>query len=185
MNMSDKDLKEYILMCENSDELQESYNPKLGDYAVRSCENENYRVGLVAWRYDKNKLWWMTLDGEDGITLSSTDSQKSFLEKLIWLPCQDQLQKIVADYYEKIDVFAINKKFCLNFSELGITELKQVFIDFATWITHPYLDGQDKIKLRPTNCFNNGEKLWLAFVMQTVYNKKWDELKNEWIKMES
>lgn len=78
---------------------------------------------------------------------------------IFWLPRQDQLQEIYSNYVQE---------------QLGIihSEIKQAFLDFAHWLGEQYLP--ESFVCVPTNCFETGEQLWLAFLMQELYQKKWD-----------
>lgn len=136
--------EKYISMCVEATEIQEGYEPQIGDYAVRACEYNSYNVGLVAWRYEQHNLWWMLLDGWDGITLKN--GQSDFYEKLLWIPRQDQLQKLAK-------TCECNDPLCLN-------------IDFAGFLRDlpcPAPEGSDSF-----------EQLWMSFMMKIRYNKIWD-----------
>lgn len=147
--------KEYQSMCVEATEIQEPYNPAIGDFAIRSCEYENYRVGLISWRYDRDSLWWSLLDGTDGITLNHQNSQAHFLERLIWLPRQDQLQKMVM-------------------GDKPVDGLLWLLEDFYTYCrTQTYIRYDSGISF---------EKLWLGFLMKVKFNKTWNG--NEWLKIE-
>jgi len=88
---------------------------------------------------------------------------------IVQLLRQDQLQKIISEY--------ISEKLGHN-----LPEIKQAFLSFAHWLHEQYLN--EPYTCVPTNCFETGEQLWLAFVMEELYNKKWDSDNFEWIKIE-
>jgi len=171
--------EKYIRMSIEATELQETYNPHVGDYAVRACEYGHQEVGIVAWRYDQHHLWWMLNDGTDGITLHGDNSQQNYLEKLNLIPKQDQLQKIYSDWFRE--------QYSTNFSNdekefIGIDKkefIKEAFLDFATWLNKQYLP--EPFTCVPTNCFESGEQLWLAFIMQTAYHYVWQN--DSWIEV--
>lgn len=83
---------------------------------------------------------------------------------LIWLPKQCQLQRMLGDYIA---------------SELEFVpsdyDIKCAFLDFIDWMGKQY--HNDPFTCVPTNNFDSGEQLWLAFVMQEIFNKKWDDEK--------
>jgi hypothetical protein len=126
---------------------------------------------LMCEKADKFLQPWLIVFSEyDNVTACSghyqviTDSDQFIQhyfkdkEKQIWVILQDQLQEIVSQYIQK---------------ELGIncSEIKQAFIDFAHWLGTQYLP--EKFTCVPTNCFDTGEKLWLAFTMEKVFQRKW------------
>ena len=84
----------------------------------------------------------------------------------IWLPRQDNLQDIYADYVA--DQLGVVK---------GRTELMQAFLDFTEWLRTQYYE--ENFVCLPTNVFSSGEQLWLAFVMKEKYGKTWCE--GEWV----
>ena len=145
--------EEYINMSVESD-IQNTYKPAVGDFAVRACEYDLYIIGLVSWKYDA-QLVWMTMDGHDGITLKHDDSQKHYLEKLLWIPRQDQLQNMVFNFVQ---------------SKLGAcrTKLMKLFAEFLPYVSE---NGTD---------YDSFEKLWLAFIEKELYNKYWDSTIKLW-----
>lgn len=144
--------EQYIKKCEKAEKIQEVYKPTQGDYAVRACEYPNYRVGLVSWNRDQGieNLRWKLLDEWDGITLKKDGG---YLQKLIWLPHQDQLQEMVIDK---------------SISGMGLAYDLWKFIKYTKGTE--YLLGYSM------------EQLWLAFVMKEKYGKIWSQEKEEWIK---
>lgn len=86
------------------------------------------------------------------------------IDGLIWLPKQDQLQEIVGD-------------FIANELEYDECDIKMAFISFKRWLDMQYYD--EPYTCVPTNVFDSGEQLWLAFTMQEIYNKIWNG--EEWI----
>jgi hypothetical protein len=78
----------------------------------------------------------------------------------IWLPKQDQLQLIYSNWIVEQLGYGNPEHF-----------IKSAFIDFSRWLQNQYLP--ENFTCVPTNCFDTGEKLWLAFVMQEQFSKKW------------
>lgn len=95
---------------------------------------------------------------------TGTNKQGDFFNGITWLPKQDQLQEMYSDFIRR---------------ELGVihSEIKQAFLDFSHWLNQQYLPK--KFTCVPTNCFDSGEKLWLAFIMQEQFNKVWND--KEWV----
>ena len=92
----------------------------------------------------------------------------------IWLPRQDQLQEMVSSFYQKeLGILEICELWDKDPAEHR--QIKQAFLDFAHWLGEQYLD--EPFTCVPTNCFETGEQLWLAFVMSELYSKHWN---GEW-----
>lgn len=75
----------------------------------------------------------------------------------IWLPRQDQLQKMIKNYF---------------------AGLFNIVNNFGLWVNAKYTF---KIKQKYIRQFNSMEQLWLAFVMYEKHQKMWDDIKKEWI----
>ena len=126
--------KEYIEMCKVV-EIQGAWKPRWGDF----IEDD----GLV---YPLNS-----------ISQHVSPKTEPFV---IWLPSQDQLQKMIDwDNYHECES-AIGK------------------IDEFWWFCHPKTKTRDydweQRMLKYVWLFDSFEKLWLAFVMHEKYQKKWD-----------
>lgn len=139
----------YITMCDMAQEIQDGYKPSAGDFAVRACEYGHYTIGLVSWNYSEWCLWWSLLDGTDGIILRGSNSQERYLDRLIWIPRQDQLQDMITGDLYGWPVSGIDNIDRLEF-----------FNDFA----------RDLNNSRTMSM----EQLWLAFVMKEKYGKVWN-----------
>lgn len=83
-----------------------------------------------------------------------------------WLPTQSQSQQMAGDFFEK----ELGIK--LNTHQLTAT----IFVSFRHWFGEQYHD--ESYTCVPTNVFDTGEQLWLAFYKQEVHNKVW--LNNKW-----
>jgi hypothetical protein len=86
-------------------------------------------------------------------------------EDYVWLLRQDQLQFIYASWIAKQLEMRDANRF-----------IKESFLDFSSWLGKQYLN--EKFTCVPTNCFDTGEKLWMAFIMQEMFNKRW--IDGEW-----
>ncbi len=105
---------------------------------VRMCEQAD----------DIQKLW-------DFDNIEPSDIYFHHGDLSIWLPRQDQLQKMLPKEYTTIDA---------------------MFEHFVTWIyeNDDYLE--DEFAGNET-----AEQLWLTFIMKEKYNKTWNAQKEEWI----
>lgn len=70
----------------------------------------------------------------------------------VWLPRQDQLQAM----YKYSNIHTINEWFDDWYKRDGIVQ------------EYPYQ-------------FKTAEQLWLALIMETIYDKKWDSNRQEWM----
>jgi len=78
--------KEYIKMCEKAEEIQKSWFPTLGDYGA---SKRSKIVHLLSW------------DSDVDFSLIKTDE---FLkEKLLFIPCQDQLHLLSKLSWQEFD----------------------------------------------------------------------------------
>lgn len=124
--------KEYITMCEKAEEIQGiELNIDMGDYF---CSKEDKKIEILDEPYNNTKF------------------PEDFIENLIWLPRQDQLQEMVIGNGNKFK----NHIHALNF-----------FIDFQ------YDEEFDEKKEDYIIKYASMEQLWFAFVMKEKYNKVW------------
>ena len=128
--------EENITMCEKAEEIQNSWRKRHGDYYLSLSHSPSQR-GVALF----HSTYFVRPD-------ENID---------IWLPRQDQLQKMVFEYLAKgNDTYSI---FTL-------------ILDFSDFANQP--------------CgFDSMEQLWLAFVMRELYNKVWNgsEWKEEEVKV--
>ena len=122
----------YIEMCAKAEEIQAAWKPRAGDF------------------YIYGKQWT-----EHGVEVLGSVYQYVFAPDFIWLPRQDQLQKMMG-----LPLWRLNfdySKWLYDVDDNG-------FCDFH--IKHDHLE------------FTSMEQLWLAFVMWELYKKRWGEI--EW-----
>lgn len=93
------------------------------------------------------------------IANSSTFTTTGIPNGYIWLPRQDDLQKIYTTFVA---------------NELGHTvpDDKIAFINFSEWLKVQYRPSE--YTNVPTNNFPSGDQLWLAFCMSELYQKTWN-----------
>ena len=133
--------KEYIKMCEKAIEIRKSHVLKNGDYLIwlASSQERVLIYGCDIYYTIPNSQW----------------------DKYIWLPRQDQLQKLIIPF-----------KLPKNCESLG-EDCHNLAYHFGLFILNKW---DYCIK------FKSMEQLWLAFVMWRKYRKKWN--KGNWIKIE-
>ena len=177
--------EEYITMCRRSpDEFKQLWEPNVGDYhtwngAISVIGRETFKneTGFelrdaIAWGDEKEygeyiigyyKEWVvMDLNGNANTNFNNVIGEfyaTYTYEGCTWLPKQCQLQHLVKqDSFSPID----NLLYCLlSWSNDGMC---------AECGNNDY-----------SKSFNSMEQLWLAFVMQEKYGKKWIPDTKEWI----
>ncbi len=136
----------YIIMCKKAKEIQELWKTEQGDWGCRRSKKVRL-VGIIGV-YNNFQQY------EDGD---------------IWLPRQDQLQKIA---------FSL----CVEQGMCGLPAQSWMYIqcmyDFMQ--KHRELIGGDRVYL-PDNSITL-EQWWLMLIMKKKYGKHWDNEKEEWVK---
>jgi len=117
----------YIKMCESAKVIQKQWKPEFGDFFVSMSLGLTSPCQPIA---------------------SDLEKKASYLKaiKAVWLPRQDQLQKIVIENY------AMPWDLAVAFSNVLMDQNASYF-----------------------EKFDSMEKLWLAFIMLEKYKKKWEE----------
>ena len=131
-------LETYIKMCEKAIEIQ-THEPEAWDYYYLNVKRKYFddiNGVVVLSGYETASGYY----GPDPEYLEDSEGVK------IWLPCQDQLQEMVADQAE---IAGIHVNIALLYR----------LVEFADTIHPEY----------PTM-----EQLWLAFVMKKKFGKTWD-----------
>ena len=159
--------QKYIKMCERAEEIQKIYQQVLNRNRRRyTCFNssgycfyrhhdtiiEEARIDLKGWvvaRVKQEYTFEIQFHCIDDVL-----NWKDSLKECIWLPRQDQLQKIIF-----------------------INEIEELCIDFNNWCGWFTQRKREYAKL-----FTSMEQLWLAYVMFVKSNKIWNSEKEEWIK---
>ena len=171
MDTSEQYIKHYIKMCD-CPEIQELRN---FDY------KDGFESGdCFAW-YDNNKLicspviksWWYHIDSPCYVVMGGEARGIDTTEKVIWLPRQEDLQKMLGYDFEKLV-----KKFWKSFARFSEYEGASFFPpEWAHDDTFGVSQSKTWIK------FNSMEQLWLALVMFELHGKVWAG--EEWVKRES
>jgi len=125
-----------IEMCNKATEIQDMWEPSLGDWFISIREPNGGIVG----------------EGMLSILNYVPGGKKRLNKEALWLPRQDQLQKM------------------LDFeNQSHLVDLFNAFIDVLWWEENHWVTPETSL-----------EQLWLAFVMQQKYNKVWDDEKERW-----
>ena len=143
--------KELIKMCD-CPEIQDRWIPKEWDYVY---SEEEWHICDRVWCILPDRI---ADSGVYGLSPENFKEEKDRYTKLTWLPTQGQLQAMVEkNPCEKIQDF-------LDFSF-------QPDIEYSSFLGVSF-GGKDYSVNRAV--FDSYEKLWLAFVMNKLYNKTWD-----------
>ena len=159
----------YIKMCD-CPEIQELWKPSIGDYMLRKYtvfgepldsqvwpgREQREEISILHYHTSIPQYWSAVTPEGEPRTVSFPDSSKMFKATSIWLPQQDQLQKMLNQPIGKIIcTFGLWYSAMLEVATLSLNDI----LFFKTSM----------------------EQLWLAFVMREKYNKTWVD--NKWAKM--
>ena len=155
----------YIQQCEKAVELQEGWEPKIGDWYAWASGGTRHGtglglVGLVDY-FDtvKQLVHGRSLNGS---------GDRRHKAQVFWLPLQHQLQAMVAGEYMLHDFIGWYNpdNRCIHADR-----------EDGFYAPIPCEDCRNKrIDIHKT--FTSMEQLWLGFVMKTCYNKVW--LDGDW-----
>ncbi len=129
--------KKYIKMCHNPD-IQKLWKLEDGD-----CFADVF------------------VDGVYGRTYISGILKLHYSDTHVWLPYQDQLQRM------------LNLELHAHWTKEGLVDIFRNY----------YYEEEDSHAINDyMKQFTSMEQLWLAIVMSVNFHKKWDDNKEEWIK---
>ncbi len=157
--------KEYIKMCTKAEEIQGMWKEHLWDLVYMNYKAINKKcVGRITsinrnFKKENKNFKGMVCYIEVTDNTNINEVWATGKESLIWLPRQDQLQKIIDLPEHKLNK-SYNLWFCL--CEFILNEI--------------YDEGKN---LAPTDVFASMEQSWFAFVMKQNYKKVWNG--EEWI----
>jgi len=134
--------KKYIEMCEGAEEIQ-----KIGkEIPMLKGDDMFYHPSV-----DVVEIWCRWLQLEKG---------KDFLENLIWLPRQNELQEMVLKSFDVVEKIQALKDFIfITHKKIGPNDV---------WMTDDYIMSLESM-----------EQLWLCYVMEEKFKKSWNG--KEWI----
>lgn len=157
--------EKYITMCQMAKEIQKYWlkNRHAGDW-VFDPGTLPYEITVYGGWYVLREDGWIERVGEI--------DNETWLGDEIWLPRQDQLQKIA---------FPL----CVEQGFSGLPSRSYQYI----WCLHEFMLDHSKIS---GACRKGGrcewypnqmslEQWWLMLIMEKKYNKVWDNKKEEWI----
>jgi len=159
--------KEYIEMCEKSEEVQEGWSPKEGDYycyqdimcghpvhTVTKFNLEKYEHGeiictLCSYSYDSF---------QEIMGATRANINDALTGRFIFLPKQDQLQEMLLDDWHMSGLMQMANSNYWSESDCPDEPTCSECIEKGKYF----------------RAFKSFEQLWLAFVMEEKYNKQWN-----------
>jgi hypothetical protein len=151
--------QQYKLMSKEALEIQDNYNPKIGDYIYLLDKSENPERYFII-----SDFWPTSIKLIDLNNLQYINRNRNHL--LVWIPKQDQLQQIYANWSLDGNLIKASNWYIV------------VLDDFQDWVLND--NSNNKFGDNYILQFISLEQLWLAFVMLMVYNKTWDNKVNKW-----
>jgi hypothetical protein len=145
----------YAIMCRKAAEIQNLWNPKQCDFIINL---EDLEEGLSFCRQAESLVQVVDLYYQDHVGKEYQQECQDLKDNALWLPRQDQLQKIVEPDNSKIYAFMIKV------------------------IESQYYESSKGAYLAATDVFYSMEQLWLGYIMKEKYNKVWNE--EEWLILE-
>jgi hypothetical protein len=142
----------YTMMCQRADEIQDLWRPRQCDFIINFADLEE---GLSFCRPAESivqvlNMYYVEQDGDNYL-----QECQDVKEQALWLPRQDQLQKIIEP--DNTRVFSI-------MSEI---------------VGSQYYDYSKNAIVTAPELFYSMEQLWLGYVMKEIFKKLWNE--KDWI----
>ncbi len=159
----------YIKMARSADEIQELWEPKIGDEVSFHDDNEVFFID------DLNET------DEDDNGVYKAIAIHSFHDNSCYLINKEEIKNEIYYYPTQEDLQEIAKK------QLDIHISMELFEIFMKWL-FSFECVTYGCKPEPDYFYNDGWKsylsiteAWTYFVMETCFNKRWDSLKSEWV----
>jgi hypothetical protein len=145
----------YTIMCQKAAEIQNLWKPKQCDFMI---DLEDLQEGLSFCRSAQSLVQVVNIYYDEHESKEYQQECEHLKDSALWLPRQDQLQKIVESDNSKIHAF-MNKI-----------------------IATQYFDFSKNTYVAATDVFYSMEQLWLGYIMREKYNKIWNE--EDWVIVE-
>lgn len=141
--------EEYIEMCSKATEVQDLWEPKIGDCV--GLLNNLPKVSILT--HLDSKKYYYHFNGIDNWPWSAATKNFKNDTDIIWLSRQDQLQDII----QQIAIADTNIK-------VGVTYWANQFVELDEFLKIP-AEGEPP---------DTWEQVWLQFLMFKKFNKTWD-----------
>jgi len=141
----------YAIMCQKAEEIQNLWRPKQCDFIINLTDIEE---GLSFCKPAESLIQVANMYYEEKDNENYLRECEEVKEEALWLPRQDQLQKIIEPDNSRIHSIMINV------------------------IESQYNDVSKQTMVSAPEMFHSMEQLWLAYIMREKFNKLWNE--EEW-----
>jgi len=136
----------YIKMCEGAEEIQKNWRPEEGDWANK---------GLITLVHIHRPKWSLQILDDSGFP------NLYYAKNIVWLPRQDQLQKILDNLMTTpYSMYQALIEWCKDPWGYGSMPFPKQIEKLENWGKYIGL-------------FETAEQLWLAFVMHEKSGKVW------------
>ena len=144
--------EENVNMCRAAKEIQDKWDPSVGDFIYSDGATTHATRGDPQYGHDI-----LIHDSESGYMGIDENDVNNDKDHYVWLPKQDQLQDMCAD----------------------LNEFKPIYsLSYVTMWAEA--QGFDCGANDYAESLNSLEQVWLAYVMDENYHKKWNG--SEWVK---
>jgi hypothetical protein len=145
----------YAMMCQKAAEIQNLWRPKQCDFIINL---EDLEEGLSFCRQAESMVQVVDMYYQDHESTEYQQESQDLKENALWLPRQDQLQKIVEPDDSK------------------------VYSIIRSVIESQYYEFSKGTYVAATDVFYSMEQMWLGYIMMEKYNKIWNE--EDWVMLE-
>ena len=143
----------YAMMCQQAEEIQHLWSPKQCDFIIN---HEDLEEGLSFCRSAESIVQVVNMYYEEKDSEQYQQECEDLKEQALWLPRQDQLQKIVEP--DNARLYSLTSKV----------------------MERQYHDYSKNASVAASELFYSLEQLWLAYIMKEKFHKVWSE--EDWVK---
>lgn len=145
----------YIIMCQKAMDIQNIWIPKQCDFMI---DREDLEDGLSFCKPGEGLVQVVDIYFEEQGSEQYQQEREDLKKNALWLPRQDQLQKMIEPDDSKVHSIIHN-----------VVEEQYYYPSKGAYVA-------------ATEIFYSLEQLWLAYVMKEKYNKVWNE--EDWVSVQ-
>jgi hypothetical protein len=142
----------YVMMCQKAEEIQNLWVPKQCDFIIN---HEDLEEGVSFCSPAESFVRVVNMYYEEQDSKEYLQECDDLKEQALWLPRQDQLQKITE------------------------TDNTIIYSIMSKVIGSQYYDYTKNASVAASELFYSMEQLWLGYVMREKFKKAWNE--QDWI----
>ena len=142
----------YVMMCQKAEEMQNLWRPKQCDFIINFADLEE---GLSSCKPAESLVQVVNMYYEEEDNERYLQECEDLKEQALWLPRQDQLQKMIEPDNSRV-----------HFIMMNVLESR-------------YNDASKHAMVSAPELFYSMEQLWFAYIMREKYHKVWNE--QEWV----